>query len=472
VRTFEKFICPGLLVAVAMIGLPSPSAAARDRGAAATDAVAPVAARFPNSREPGGAAAALVRSTHAPLRQLLAETLERNPEVAGLAAAAAGAEQKAPQVKALPDPVAGITAYLLTPETRVGPQQAMVSLSQRLPWFGKLRLRERAALYEAAAARAKVEAASLRVVTEVRRVAYELAFQDAYEAVVGEDRATLSHYEELARARYASGVGLEQPAIKIQAEITKDDARLLDIADRRAVLRAQINALRDQPDATPLPRIQLPAYPELTLALETLRQRALANRPEVGGADATIAMMRTQVDVAHKDYNPDVTLGLVYALVGKRTDPQGRAAPPPDNGQDDLGVTAGVNLPVWREKLAAGVKEASERVLWAEQARRSVVAGIDQSLDELVYRIPLTYQRLKLFKDVLSVQADQSLRSAEAGYVAGTQNALDLLDAERVLLEVRTATVRAVADYAIGVARLEGAVGGPLVANPAQGGQK
>ena len=60
------------------------------------------------------------------------------------------------------------------------------------------------------------------------------------------------------------------------------------------------------------------------------------------------------------------------------------------------------------------------------------------------------------------MQAEQSLRSAEAGYAAGGLNSLDLLDAERVLLEVRTTTVRARADYAIALARLEGAVGSPV----------
>ena len=69
----------------------------------------------------------------------------------------------------------------------------------------------------------------------------------------------------------------------------------------------------------------------------------------------------------------------------------------------------------------------------------------------------------ELFERVLLVQAEQSLRSAEAGYAAGGLSSLDLLDAERVLLEVRTAALRARADFAIALARLEGAVGGPVV---------
>ena len=94
----------------------------------------------------------------------------------------------APQVGSLPDPMAGLTAFLLTPETRTGPQNAMVSLSQRFPWFGKLDLRSQRALAAAAAAGASAEAKALELVTETRRLAYELAFLDRWRDIVRADR--------------------------------------------------------------------------------------------------------------------------------------------------------------------------------------------------------------------------------------------------------------------------------------------
>ena len=60
------------------------------------------------------------------------------------------------------------------------------------------------------------------------------------------------------------------------------------------------------------------------------------------------------------------------------------------------------------------------------------------------------------------MQAEEALDSARAGYVAGTLNALDLLDAEHVLFDARSAVARAAADYAIYLARLEGVVAAPL----------
>ena len=136
--------------------------------------------------------------------------------------------------------------------------------------------------------------------------------------------------------------------------------------------------------------------------------------------------------------------------------------PPPDNGEDIFGVTAGLNLPIWRKKLAAGVEEALEREVAAKESKRNIVTQIDRALGELPQRIDFTWQQLRLFQDVLVVQAEQSLLSAEAGYSAATQDALDLLDAERFLFDVRTGTERNLADYAIAIAQLEGAIAAPF----------
>jgi outer membrane protein TolC len=111
---------------------------------------------------------------------LAAEVLERNPNVARARAQAVAAELRAPQLRSLDDPMAALTLFLLPPETRVGPQRFTVSVSQKLPWFGKLALREQAALYRAAAARAELEAERLRVLTEARGRLAELWFLDRH----------------------------------------------------------------------------------------------------------------------------------------------------------------------------------------------------------------------------------------------------------------------------------------------------
>lgn len=396
------------------------------------------------------------------LRRLATDVLERNPRLAMLSARARSTDQRAPQVGSLPDPMASLTLFLLQPQTRVGPQQASASISQRLPWFGKLKLKEQAALLDAAAAWTRVESLRLELVTKVRSLYLELQYLDREEKIVIEDQTTLGHYEELAQARYSSGVGIAQAVIKIQAEITRARTRILDIEERRAGLVAEVNSLRDRADGTkvdvgaPSPKVvELPTF-------EQIRERALTSRPELVEAQALIDAAAVRIDLSKKNFKPDFTVGLNYGLVGKRDDLAGQLNPPEGNGDDILGINGGINLPIWREKLAAGVEEAIQQRLAAEENRRAITAEIDGDLADLARRIPLIREQLGLFDQVLTAQAAESLRSAETAYASGTASVLDLLDAERVLLGVRIAAARVRTDLAIAAANLEGVLGSPL----------
>jgi len=387
---------------------------------------------------------------------VLRDVLERNPAVGAALAQAAAADQRAPQVNSLPDPTAAFTLFLQTPETRVGPQYATVSLSQRFPWFGTLGIREQVALAEAAAARSEVASIELRQITEARLLLNELQFLEAREGILDEEGDTLDHFEELARARYASGVGLDQAVIKIQAEIARNQAELLDLEATRADLAARLNALRDRAGAPdPRPTVTTPAI--RALDFDELCSRALVSRPEMATARARLAAAERRIELADKAFGPELSAGITYSAIGSRSD-----ADPPDEGKDVVGISGGVSLPVWRERRHAGVEEAVQARLAAEQLLRSTEASIEEEIADLARRIPLIQERLALFDGVLVVQSEESLSSALAAYSAGTAGALDLLDAERVLFQVRVAAARSRADLHNAIAHLERAVARPV----------
>lgn len=488
----------------------------------------------PETSPPSAVAEIVASLEPATLRTLAEEVLARSPELARLRRQAEVAEARAPQVRSLPDPMAALTAFLLTPETRTGPQQLQASLSQRFPWAGKLAAAEREALWMAASERAQVEVRALELVTEARRLLWELATLGAEEEILRGDRYTLERFEQLARARYAAGGGIGQPVVKIQAEITRVDQRLLDVSTRRAALTAAVNALRDRPadaavEVPDLPAVPPGSDPELTESrrrgtaeaplpapdgdpelpdtrrpadaeaeaperpfplpgedpepLETwrradaeteppspgagpelaeLRRWAAARRPELARERARIAAAEAAGERAGLERRPDVTVGLGYTLVGEREDAAGRAMPPENNGDDVLGVTVGVNLPVRTTRIEAGIAEAAARRGAAEEALRGASTAIERDLGDLVQRLRLTREQSDLFDRVLLLQAEEALRSAEAAYTAGTLRALDLLDAERTLFQVRLGAARARADHLIARARLEGAAGASL----------
>jgi outer membrane protein TolC len=420
-------------------------------------------ARAAAPTKPASPARALASAAPVEVAATLGEVLARNPELARLRTEALAAEAAVDGAAAWPDPMASLTAFALTPETRVGAQRWSVSVQQRFPWFGKLAERERQAAARAVAAGLAVEARALELVTEARALLWELAFLDAQEEILGDDRATLVRYEELARARYASGVGLQQAVIKLQAAITQLDQHLVELDARRRSLRARLAALRGgaADERVPLPSLELPApLPRPTLA--ELTAAALAVRPEVTRTRALIDAAEAAVELARKEYRPDLSLGLAYTAVSGRDDAAGRLAPPEGNGDDILGVSVSVPLPVWRRRLESGVETAAALRAATEEGLRVLAVAFERELGDLLARLEGADRELALIEDLLLVQAEESLRSAEVAYAAGSVGALDLLDAERTLLDARISAARLRADLLVTLSRIEGAVGAPL----------
>ena len=396
------------------------------------------------------------------LRIYIEQALERNPAVRQAFSRYRAAQQKMPQVSALPDPVLTITQYLRTPETRVGPQWTMVSLSQRFPWFGKLSDREKIAAKEAAILREQYEAQQDEVIRQVKLAYYTLAYIDEAIKITNEDLELLSHYETLAQARYSQGVGLQQAVVKLQAEITRALNRLDELEIQRVNAEAALNRLLDRPARSPIGRITLPKQPSLKIDYSGLLEVGRRNRPEVVAALLGIEKNEKRIHLARRSYWPDFTLGASFVNVTGRRDEPGRLNPPPGNGKNVWAITVGANIPIWRRKYDAAVLEATEDKLAAKEGYRDTVNSVEAAVRSIGFRIETIAEQIKLFEDTLLPQAEQSLRSAEAAYSTGTLGVLDLLDSERVLLNVRLGLAQLMSEYMKSLADMERAIGAPF----------
>ena len=76
-----------------------------------------------------------------------------------------------------------------------------------------------------------------------------------------------------------------------------------------------------------------------------------------------------------------------------------------------------------------------------------------------VFRIETLEEQIRLFESVLIPQAEEVLRATEAAYETGQLGVLDLLDSERVLLNVRIVNARYSSDLLNALAHLERAIG-------------
>lgn len=396
------------------------------------------------------------------LGALVEKALDQNPRVRESLARYRAALQRIPQARALPDPVLGVTQYVRTPETRVGPQTTMLSVSQRLPWFGKLTDQGDVAAKEAEFMREMYEAQEAEVVRQVKQAYYDLAYLDRALAITQEDQALLENYETLAQTRYAQGIGLQQAVVKIQAEITRDRNRLETLRRLRVDAEAALNQLLDQPPDSPISQVNVAARPSVDLQADRLYAVGRDRRPEVSAAVAQIERSEKRIDLAKRQYWPDFTVGAGLVNVGGRNDAAGRLAPPPENGKNIYSFSVSLNLPLSRRKFDAGVLQATEELQASREGYRDVVNDTERSIRSVQFRLRTIQEQLSLFEGALVPQAEQALRSAEAAYATGQLGVLDLLDSERMLLDVRLGLSQLDSDYMKSLAEMERAIGAPF----------
>lgn len=410
---------------------------------------------------PAGLTAARFHAPDEQLRSLIESLLATNPDAAGAWARTRAAHQRAPQGKAMPDPRLTYRYFPRPTQTRVGPLEHTFEVSQELPWTGKKGADADRVKSLASGLAWQAEDVERARVADLKHAYFRAAYLQEARAVNAEERDLLERFEQIALRRYANGEGIQQSVVKVQTDLSRLESHDLLLQQQLATVTRRIATLIGRPSAdlalAPI-RLDLPATTTDVPSLEAAavrahpRVRAVEQRIE---ADAELERRRSL------ESRPDFRVGVGYSIVADRRDPAGIALPPDGNGQDVVGLSVGVNIPIHRKKIRSGVAEARESRSAHEATLRSVQDGLRYAVREAVLRIDSLGERGRLFRDVILPQAETSLASAEAAYATDRVGFLDVLDAQRVLFQSRLAYRELVSDLWIALADLEFAAAGP-----------
>jgi len=393
------------------------------------------------------------------LGELIAALLASNPEAGSARAARQSGDARVPQQKSLPDPSVTYRYFAESPETRVGPQQQSLEISQRVPWFGKRASQARRARHEAAGLAWGARDLERELVAALKRSYFEAAYLQKALAVNSEESELLRRFERIALTRYSTGQGIQQSVIKVQTDISRLADRATALRQRLDIVTRGIARLIGEPDADlhlrPIPL----ALADLEYDATALERESRRDHPGVQAINERIRADEAWLRRRELDSRPDFRFGLSYVDVGDREDTAGVLNPPEDNGQDTWAFMVGINVPLFGKRTRAGVEEARQSVLAKERALESTRDRLQYAVQESVLRLESIDERARLYRDVIVPQAEEALASAEAAYTTNRQSLLDLLDAERVLFQARLTYTRLLADQWIALADLEYGLG-------------
>jgi outer membrane protein TolC len=349
--------------------------------------------------------------------------------------------QRIPQASALPDPILQVTSFVESVQTRTGPQENVITLSQRLPWFGKLRSRETVASAEAEALWFAFQNQQLLLAKAVSLGFYEYCFTEQAIRLTSENRNLLRELEPLVEETVRSG-GEINALLRLKVEIGKVDDHLQSLKQKRVEQSAQLGELLALPDSNLLAWPICDTLEPISFDGSALVQAIRANNPELQMLKRKVASAEARREIARLESYPDITLGINYIQVGNPEVMQDT----PDAGQDPWGVTVAVNIPIWFSKYDAARAEALSSQRANEHEYENRLNALRAELSTSLSLLKDANRRIHLYGDELIGLAEQAVENTRNSYESGRAGILELIDSERSLLDLELLYWRAVSD--------------------------
>ena len=271
------------------------------------------------------------------LDALIVQALAKNPGVQAALHAVEAQRRRVPQAKTLPDPMVGVGwAGNIAPfSVQEGDPSSYrgVSASQQLLYPGKLKLRGEIASKEADATYWDYEAVRRRLTAAVKSAYYDYFFYDKAIEITHKDKDLLQKLAAIAEARYRVGKGIQQDVLKSQTEISLLLQRLTVLEQQRKTAQVRLNTLLARDPETTLPPATNIQQASLNYTLDQIYQLGRENDPGLHRQQQMVLRNERAINLAQKDYYPDMNVAYVY---------QQRPGLPDMNG-----FTFTVNVPVF-----------------------------------------------------------------------------------------------------------------------------
>ncbi len=385
------------------------------------------------------------------LDEAVDSALAHNPQLRASREQIAEARARVTEATALPEPELGLS---MEDESRVFTHGANgtreFGLGVTIPFPTKIHLAGKVAGTD-------VDAASFSYSQSRQLIASETV--QSYDALL----VALRHGENLreakrladdflqkTQARYNAGTAAGIDVVKAKVEVSRAENDL--IANERDVAnaRAALNRLMGRMLGAGIELADSLAVPAPIPPLEELERRALKARPEIRGMDAARRGARAATSLAGQYWLPDVSVTLSKDFAA------GAVGAPYTT---EIGF--GIPLFFWQHHKGE-VSESRHRELELAAASRDLTAQVSQEVRAAHAAASTALRQVAYLRDELLPEAREAYRIASSSYGLGGSSALEVLDAQRTLLDVESQYTDALGASNDARAQLELAIGAPL----------
>ncbi len=372
------------------------------------------------------AASALAAGEQVRLDDLIGEALRLNPEVLAAQKKYEAARQKPAQERSLPDPMFSAgwnSSGNPLPFAGVGREPVAnvgVMASQELPGPGKLRLRGLVAAKEADVESQQFRAVQLNIVARVKAAFYRLHHAWVMDGIYRRNLDLLRSLLRVTEARYSVAKAPQADVFKAQAQITLLETRMIQNQRERKAREAELDSLLGRSGGAEYGQPEEPREAH-EFSLEQLLDKARGEAPMLARDQKMIERAGAALNLARKDYIPDVTLSGGYYYMG--------SMPPM------FMVRADVKAPLRKARIRAEVAERSYDLSQARHAYTATAQTLDYKIRDEYLGLETAQKLMDLYEKVLIPQAKLAVESSLASYQAGTADFLSVLMNQMAVFE-------------------------------------
>ena len=368
------------------------------------------------------------------------EAAQNNPELKAKYQQYLSVLEDEPIMGSLPDPEVSFSYFIKPIETRVGPQQGRISVSQMLPWFGTLKNRRSASELRAEAAFESFQESRNRIFLQT-----EQTFLDLYELeesirIAEENQAILNSLVELSLTRYATDRATQVDVLRAQIEEEDLNIQIQLLKDNQAVLLQRMNELLNRNEASAINIPESLSETEIVsreqLLVQIQRQNPNLNRLRY--QEASSVKMKS---LAQKQNRPGIKLGMDYIFTGDTNMPNVI-----NSGEDALMVMAGFRIPIFGKKNSARVQQAERNIQDIQYQISSRENSLETELDASLRDFEDARRRFNLYNEKQIQRITQAIDVMMEAYTSDSFAFEEILRMQRKQLEYQLKRIQAKTD--------------------------
>lgn len=354
-----------------------------------------------------------------------------------------------------PDPQFTATYFPEPIETRLGPQDWNLNLSQAIPFPGKLSKAGKVVEAEARIAKLDLDRAVRDVSVSIRESFYEFMYLREARQVTGKNIQLLDHLRKVAETAHAGDRATFFDVVKAQAQTGQLRYDILLLDELEMTEQTRLNGLLDRDPDARFGRLEAGKFEPLAYSIQEIYRLAEEHQEEIQIAKTQVEKAETKVDLARYQNLPEFKVGVTYSSIGKPDVPN----PPSDEGRDAVGVQFGLTVPLWFGKNKSRVGRARAEMQQAKAIETLRINETQTKIRELHFRLENARRIMELYGKELLPQAAKSMEIAETWFRQGESSFSDYIETQAIWYNFQLAYARAQADYGKYLARLEGLVG-------------